>query len=36
MYAGRTTVEMITAVYASALSGRRVEWPLLERGNPLA
>jgi predicted dehydrogenase len=28
MYAGRTTVEMTTAIYASALSGRRIEWPL--------
>lgn len=28
MYAGRTTVEMNAAIYAAALSGRRVEWPL--------
>ena len=28
MYAGRTTVEMTAAVYAAALSGRRIEWPL--------
>jgi len=36
MYAGRTTVEMVTAVYASALSGRRIEWPITDRKNPLA
>ena len=36
MYAGRTTVEMTTAVYAAALSGRRVDWPLADRGHPLA
>jgi hypothetical protein len=29
-------VEMNAAVYASALSGRRVDLPLGERGNPLA
>jgi predicted dehydrogenase len=28
MFAGRTTVEMTVAVYASALSGRRIDWPL--------
>jgi predicted dehydrogenase len=28
MFAGRTTVEMTAAVYASALSGRRIDWPL--------
>jgi predicted dehydrogenase len=28
MYAGRTTVEMVAAVFASGLSGRRVAWPL--------
>jgi len=28
MYAGRTTVEMITAVFASGLTGERVRWPL--------
>jgi predicted dehydrogenase len=28
MYAGRTTIEMNTAIYASALSGRRITWPL--------
>ncbi|MFM7109103.1 MAG: Gfo/Idh/MocA family protein [Planctomycetaceae bacterium] len=28
MHAGRTTVEMVAAVYASALSGGRVTWPL--------
>ena len=36
MYAGRTTVEMIAAIYASALSGRRIDLPLKDRGNPLA
>jgi predicted dehydrogenase len=28
MYAGRTTVEMITAIYDSALAGKRIAWPL--------
>jgi predicted dehydrogenase len=36
MYAGRTGVEMTAAVYASALSGDRITWPLVNRGNPLA
>jgi predicted dehydrogenase len=36
MYAGRTTVEMIAAIYAAALSGRRVTWPLDFTANPLA
>jgi hypothetical protein len=36
MYAGRTTVEMITAIYASALTGMRIDWPLDVRANPLA
>jgi predicted dehydrogenase len=36
MYAGRTVVEMTSAVYASALSGGRITWPLAFRGNPLA
>lgn len=39
MYAGRTVVEMTAAIYESALSGTRIEWPLnplLSRGgNPL-
>jgi predicted dehydrogenase len=35
MYAGSTNVDMITSVYASALSGRRVSLPLEARGNPL-
>lgn len=35
MYSGKTTVEMTAAAYASALSGRRVDWPLEERANPL-
>ena len=32
---GRWTVEMVTAVYRSHLSGARVEFPLRDRGNPL-
>ncbi|MFM7183749.1 MAG: Gfo/Idh/MocA family protein [Planctomycetota bacterium] len=36
MYAGRTTVEMIAAIYAAALSGRRIDWPLPSRLSPLA
>jgi predicted dehydrogenase len=36
MYAGRTTVEMTAAVFASALAGRRVMLPLEQAGNPLA
>jgi predicted dehydrogenase len=28
MHAGRTTAEMVAAVFASALAGRRVAWPL--------
>lgn len=28
MYASRTTVEMTQAIFASALSGRRIDWPL--------
>lgn len=36
MYAGRTVVEMNAAVFASALSGERVTWPLGTRSNPLA
>ncbi|MGI9176368.1 MAG: Gfo/Idh/MocA family protein [Pirellulales bacterium] len=36
MYAGRVTVEMTAAVYAAALTGRRVDWPIAERGSPLA
>jgi hypothetical protein len=35
MYAGRTVVEMTAAAYASALSGDRITWPLVNRGNPL-
>jgi hypothetical protein len=35
MYAGRTVLEMTTAVYASALSGSRVAWPVAAGGNPL-
>jgi len=35
MYAGRTTVEMMAAIYAAALTGSRVSWPIVERGNPL-
>ena len=36
MYAGSTNVDMIASVFASAVSGRRVELPLESRGNPLA
>jgi len=35
MYAGRTVLEMTTAVYASALSGGRVNWPIADRSTPL-
>jgi predicted dehydrogenase len=35
MYAGRTVLEMTTAVYASALSGTRINWPVRIGGNPL-
>jgi len=35
MYAGRTVLEMTTAVYAAALSGTRVGWPVRVGGNPL-
>jgi len=36
MYAGRTILEMNTAIYASALGGRRIAWPVAAGGNPLA
>jgi predicted dehydrogenase len=36
MYAGRTTVEMTAAVFASALTGAKVALPLGQRTNPLA
>ena len=36
MYGARTVVEMTAAVYASALSGDRVTWPLANRANPLS
>jgi predicted dehydrogenase len=35
MYAGRTTVEMTAAIFASAVTGQRIEWPLATRTNPL-
>lgn len=35
MYAGRTVLEMTTAIYASALSGDRVTWPMATRVDPL-
>jgi predicted dehydrogenase len=35
MYAGRATVEMIAAIFASSLSGRRVDLPLTDRSLPL-
>lgn len=36
MYAGRTVVEMTAAVFAAALSGRTIAWPIADRSNPLA
>lgn len=36
MYEGRTTIEMITAVFASQREGGRVKIPLASRENPLA
>ncbi|MFM7291496.1 MAG: Gfo/Idh/MocA family protein [Planctomycetia bacterium] len=36
MYAGRTVLDMTTAVYASAVAGSRVTWPVAVGGNPLA
>lgn len=36
MFAGQTTVEMTAAAFASALTGQRVDIPMLSRGNPLA
>ncbi len=36
MYAGRTVVEMNAAIFASALSGQRITWPLSQRTNPLS
>jgi len=36
MFAGQTVVEMTAAVFASALSGRRVDWPLAPRVNPFS
>jgi predicted dehydrogenase len=36
MYAGRTVLEMTTAVYASAVAGGRVTWPVAVGGSPLA
>jgi len=35
MYAGRTVLEMTTAVYAAALAGTRVRWPIAALGSPL-
>jgi len=35
MFAGRTVLEMTTAVYASALSGCRLTWPMTNRSDPL-
>ena len=35
MYAGRTVLEMTTAVYASALSGTRINWPVRIGDSPL-
>ena len=40
MYAGRTTIEMTTAINASSLAAGRLDWPLekklASRENPLA
>jgi predicted dehydrogenase len=36
MYEGRTTIEMITSVFASHFADKPVEIPLKERGSPLA
>jgi predicted dehydrogenase len=36
IYEARTTVEMITAVFASQQQGKRVSLPLADRGHPLA
>jgi hypothetical protein len=36
MYAGRTVLEMTTAVFASAVSGSRVDLPLADRGSPFS
>jgi hypothetical protein len=36
MYEGRTTVEMITAVFTSHFAGQPVRLPLTERGSPLS
>jgi predicted dehydrogenase len=36
MYAGRTVVEMNAAIFASALSGQRITWPLAQRVNPFS
>jgi predicted dehydrogenase len=35
MYEGRTTVEMITAVFAAHFAGKTISLPLIERGSPL-
>ena len=35
MYAGRTVLEMTTAIYRSALDGTRITWPMQSSGNPL-
>jgi predicted dehydrogenase len=34
-YEARGVLEMLLAVYASQLQGRRVAFPLMERGHPL-
>jgi predicted dehydrogenase len=36
MYAGRTTVEMTAAIFAAAIEGQRISFPLAVRGSPLA
>jgi hypothetical protein len=36
MFAGQTTVEMTAAAFASGLSGERIVWPIVPRGNPFS
>ncbi|MEI8316362.1 MAG: Gfo/Idh/MocA family oxidoreductase [Planctomycetia bacterium] len=36
MFAGQTTVEMTAAAFASGLSGERIVWPMIPRGNPFS
>jgi hypothetical protein len=36
MYAGRTVLEMTSAIYRSAVDGGRVSWPMKSAGSPLS